>query len=281
VEQLATDLVLVAPEAGVDRIEWAKQLVGNAVRSPYTRQAYLYALEQFFVWAAGRAISRESVQGYVTWLGEMKFSPSTINQRLAAIRKLATEAQRCGYVDSETAQAIVTVAGVSAKGRRLGRWLAWEEARTLLQAPNPHSIRGMRDRALLAVLVTCALRRGELSRMNCEHLAMRDGRWVFLDFLGKGKKVRSVAVPLWVKQAIDGWLDTAGIEKRTDLPPSVGERPRGRGRADGTSGVAARSRVCATDRDRGAGAARSAADGGEAMPIEGRGVGTNSVSART
>jgi hypothetical protein len=39
------------------------------------------------------------------------------------------------------AQAIVTVAGVSQKGRRLGRWLAWEEARTLSQAPNPHSIR--------------------------------------------------------------------------------------------------------------------------------------------
>jgi hypothetical protein len=33
------------------------------------------------------------VQGYVTWLGELKFSPSTINQRLAAIRKLATEAE--------------------------------------------------------------------------------------------------------------------------------------------------------------------------------------------
>jgi site-specific recombinase XerD len=172
---------------------------------PHTRQAYLYALEQFFQWAAGRAISRESVQGYVTWLGEMKFSPSTINQRLAAIRKLATEAHRCGYVDSETAQAIVSVAGVSHKGRRLGRWLAWEEARALLPAPNPHSIRGMRDRALLAVLVTCGLRRGELSRMNCDHLAMRDGRWI-LDFLGKRNKVRSVAVPLWVKQAIDGWL---------------------------------------------------------------------------
>jgi hypothetical protein len=45
---------------------------GNAVRSPHTRQAYEYALEQLFVWAAGRAVSRESVQGYVTWLGEMK-----------------------------------------------------------------------------------------------------------------------------------------------------------------------------------------------------------------
>jgi site-specific recombinase XerC len=53
----------------------------------------------------------------------------------------------------------------------------------------------MRDRALLAVLVACVLRRGELSRMNSERLAMRDGRWVFLDFLGKGNKVRLVAVP--------------------------------------------------------------------------------------
>jgi integrase len=71
----------------------------------------------------------------------------------------------------------------------------------------------MRDRALLGVLVTCALRRGELSRMNCEYLAMRDGRWVFLDFIAKGNKMGSVAVPLWVKQEIDGWLDVAGIEK--------------------------------------------------------------------
>ena len=39
---MATDLVLVEPEAGVDRIAWAKQLVGNAVRSPHTREAYLY-----------------------------------------------------------------------------------------------------------------------------------------------------------------------------------------------------------------------------------------------
>jgi integrase len=126
----------------------------------------------------------------------MKFSPSTINQRLAAMRKLASEAQRCGYVDSETAQAIITVAGVSQKGRRLGRWLAWEEARTLLQAPNPHSIRGMRDRALLAVLVTCALRRGELSRMNCDHLAMRDGRWVSNGPAGVGDgKTTAFSVP--------------------------------------------------------------------------------------
>jgi len=42
---------------------------------------------------------------------------------------------------------------------------------------------------------------------------MCDGRWVFLDFLGKRNKTRSVAVALWVKKEIDGWLGVAGIEK--------------------------------------------------------------------
>ncbi|MGA8507805.1 MAG: site-specific integrase [Candidatus Sulfotelmatobacter sp.] len=157
---MATDLVPIEPEGG-RRPGRVGEAVGRQCRAlPAPRQAYVYALEQFFQWFAGRAISRESVQGYVTWLGEMKFSPSTINQRLAAIRELATEAQRCGYVDSETAQAIVTVAGISQKGQAAGAVAGWEEARTLLQAPNLHTIRGMRDRALLAVLVTCALRRG-------------------------------------------------------------------------------------------------------------------------
>jgi len=81
------------------------------------------------------------------------------------------------------------------------------------RTPNIETAPRQRDRALLAVLVTCALRRGELSRTNSDHLAMRDDRWVFLDFKGKGNKTRSVAVPLWVKQEIDGWLDTAGIQK--------------------------------------------------------------------
>jgi integrase/recombinase XerD len=87
--------------------------------------------------------------------------------------------------------------------------------------------------------VTCALRRGELSRMNCEHLAMRDGRWVFLDFKGKRNKTRSLAVPLWVKQEIDGWLDVAGIEKRPIFRLRARERPSGQARVDRARVVAA------------------------------------------
>jgi integrase/recombinase XerD len=106
----------------------------------------------------------------------------------------------------------VSVAGVTQKGRRLGRCLAWEEARTLLQAPNPHSIRGMRDRALWpAGDVRVAPRR----IVGHELRASDDARRPLgvSGFQGEGNKTRSVAVLLWVKQEIDGWLDVAGIEK--------------------------------------------------------------------
>ena len=102
--------------------------------------------------------------------------------------------------------------------------------------------------------MTCALRRGELSRMNCDHLAMRDGRWVFLDFKGKGNKTRSVAVPLWVKQEIDGWLDVAAIEKGP-----IFRRVLANGRVGKDAltkrGVSAGAGVRSADRDRRAGAA--------------------------
>jgi integrase len=42
---------------------------------------------------------------------------------------------------------------------------------------------------------------------------MREGRWVIVDLRGKGGRIRTVAVPVWVKQGIDAWTTAAGLEK--------------------------------------------------------------------
>jgi hypothetical protein len=42
---------------------------------------------------------------------------------------------------------------------------------------------------------------------------MREGRWVIADLRGKGGRIRTVAVPVWVKQGIDAWITAAGMEK--------------------------------------------------------------------
>jgi integrase len=59
--------------------------------------------------------------------------------------------------------------------------------------------------------LVCALRRDELVRLEVSHLQLRDERWVLLDFLGKGRRRRTVAVPHWVKRLLDAWLTASAI----------------------------------------------------------------------
>ena len=41
---------------------------------------------------------------------------------------------------------------------------------------------------------------------------MREGRWVLANLEGKGRRIRTVAIPVWVKQGIHAWMTVAGIE---------------------------------------------------------------------
>ncbi len=78
--------------------------------------------------------------------------------------------------------------------------------------PDRSTLRGKRDYVILALLVGCALRRQELASLDIETIQMREGRWVLADLVGKGRRVRTVAVPVWVKQGINAWMAAAGIE---------------------------------------------------------------------
>ena len=72
-------------------------------------------------------------------------------------------------------------------------------------------MKGRRDQALLCLFVGCGLRRSELAALTLEHVQQRDGRWVIVDFVGKGQRVRYVPMPAWAKAAVDRWTEAAGI----------------------------------------------------------------------
>jgi integrase len=50
-----------------------------------------------------------------------------------------------------------------------------------------------------------------VSEVKVGAIAQRENRWVLVDITGKGNRVRSVAVPAWVKAAVDAWTTAAGI----------------------------------------------------------------------
>ena len=85
--------------------------------------------------------------------------------------------------------------------------------------PDRSTLKGKRDYVIIALLVGCVLRRQELASLTIEDIQLREGRWVIIDLRGKGGRIRTVAVPIWIKQAIDTWITAAKIEKGRLLRP--------------------------------------------------------------
>src|SRR5205085_5039005 len=135
-----------------------------------------------------------------------KLSASTVNVRVSAVRKLVGEAQRNGIIDAEEAANLAGVPNLPQKGNRLGNWLTREQAKELLAVPDRSTLKGKRDYVILALLVGCALRRNELAELDVATIQQREGRWVLADLEGKGRRIRTVAIPIWVKQGINAWM---------------------------------------------------------------------------
>jgi integrase len=122
------------------------------------------------------------------------------------------EARRNGMIGQEEAASLNDIPNIRQKGTRLGNSLTREQAKELLAVPDRSNLKGKRDYLILALLVGCALRRNELAELDVETIQQREGRWVLADLEGKGRRVRTVAIPIWVKQGINAWMTAAGIE---------------------------------------------------------------------
>ncbi len=187
-----------------------RRLVVNAVTAATSKQAYGAALNHLFAFSAGRPLTRSLLQEWKSGMDDL--APSSINVRLSAVRKLVGEARRNGLLGVEEAASLTDIPNVRQQGTRLGNWLTREQAKELLAVPDRSTLKGKRDYVILALLVGCALRRKELAALEVETIQLREGRWVLIDLVGKGRRVRTVAVPLWVKQGINAWMTTAAIE---------------------------------------------------------------------
>jgi site-specific recombinase XerD len=203
-----------------------KALVLDSVSSPITKRVYNLGLDEFFAWFSlepRAGFTKATVSAWRVALEARGLGSVSINVRITAVRKLAVEAADNGLLAPELAAGITRVKGAKSVGVRTGNWLSVQQAQKLLNAPDVTTKKGLRDRAMLAILLGCGLRRSEVAALTMKHIQQRDNRWCIVDLVGKHGRVRTIPMPTWVKVAIDTWTGPTGITEGHVL------RPVGRG----------------------------------------------------
>ncbi len=176
-------------------LEHATSAVLSSLTSRSGQRTYDHAIREFVAWYCSEprlAFNRTVVLRYRIHLEQRQYAPA-------------------GLLSPELAAGIRRVKGVRRLGVRLGNWLTAEQGRRLLEHSEPATPRQLRDHAMLAILIGCGLRRGELLALRLESIQQREEHWVVADLVGKGGHVRTVPIPEWVKSAINAWTAAATI----------------------------------------------------------------------
>jgi site-specific recombinase XerD len=224
-------------KVSVDSFAPLVEMVTNTVPSANSKRAYRSALAEFLTWLADGGypvLNAAAVNAYIEHLRQTGRSKSAINQHLTAIRKLAGQAVANGLIGQLEGWGIEKIKNEKKRGRKVGHWLEREQAEHLVREPlrlaqqeEISYVKAMRDRAILAVMIGAGLRRSEVAHLTFDHIQQREGRWAFVNLVGKGEKPRTFGMADWVKKALDAWSETARLRRgRVFRALNKGLRPR-------------------------------------------------------
>jgi integrase len=214
--RLATP-ALFAPDEPAARRFW--EFFAANIRNPNTRRAYLAAAERFAAWCHVRGLDLAGLQpiaiaAYIEELQRTHAAPS-VKQHLAAIRSLFDWLVVGQVLPMNPAASVRGPRYVALKGKT--PVLAAEEARELIDSIDAGSVKGLRDRALIAVMVYTFARVGAVVGMRVEDYFRQGKRWWFR-LHEKGGKRHEVPAHHKAEAHVDTWIEAAGIEGEGKLP---------------------------------------------------------------
>jgi len=192
-------------------IEWFAN-IDNA----QTRRAYKNALQDFMVFTGikqpeeFRAVTRAHIIAWRDELVNRNLSGMTIRHRLAAISSLFEYLCEKNTVTHNPVKGVKRPAVESYEGKTPA--LGDHQARQLLDTPDSGSLKGKRDRAMLAALLYHALRRDELCRLKVKDFKQERRGVPHLKVSGKGGKTRYVPLHPAAGGLIHEYLEAAGHE---------------------------------------------------------------------
>jgi hypothetical protein len=124
-------------------LDHSKLAVLNSLASPNSRRVYQHAIEKFIAWYCSEprlAFNRIVLVRYRIHLESCSLAANTINQHLAAVRRLAHAAADAGLLSPDLAAGIARVKGVKQLGQRSGNWLTRDQSSAVLRRARGQSI---------------------------------------------------------------------------------------------------------------------------------------------
>jgi integrase/recombinase XerD len=187
------------------------------IRNKNTRLAYARAVYQFFGWCDGRGLRLHDLKpthiaGYIERHPGAK---PTVKQHLAAIRMLCDYLVTGGVLPMNPASSVRGPKHVVKRGKTPA--LTAHQARQLLDSIETRTIVGLRDRALIGVMVYTFARVGAVVTMKVEDYYQNGKRWWFR-LHEKGGKRHEVPAHHNAEAYIDAYLDAGGLWKEKKGP---------------------------------------------------------------
>jgi integrase/recombinase XerC len=191
-------------------VEFLRHLALEKNASAHTVKSYREDLTQaleFFRGKLGGApveatrINSRLLRAYLAWLSEQGYAKTTVARRVSAVRSWCRFLCRQGVLTANPAEAIRS----PRQDQRLPHFLAEQEVKRLLAAPNEDEPLGLRDRAILETLYSAGLRVSELTGLNIEDVDLDSG---VATVRGKGKRERLALLGRPALAALTRWLES-------------------------------------------------------------------------
>jgi integrase/recombinase XerD len=225
VESLPEVVKRAGPQASIRTLEF---LTAN-IRNPNTRAAYANAIMRFFNWCDDRNLELDditpfAVSAYIEKLGKETSTP-TVKQHLAAIRMLFDWLVTGGVIPMNPASSVRGPKHFVKRGKT--PVLSADQTRALLDSIDTSGIVGLRDRALIGVMVYTFARVSAAADMRLEDYFVSGKRWWFRLHEKDGKR-HDVPAHHNAEHYMDAYLSVAGLgqDAKGPLFPTLGRDRR-------------------------------------------------------
>lgn len=186
-------------DAYLDHLRIERALSSNTVEAYSRDLGKLLALAQDRGVADPKQIDLTLVDEYLVMLGKQGLGARSAARHLSAVRGLCKFLLRERAIEADPS----ALADRPRLRRPLPVWLSFDEVELLLDAPDPTTARGVRDRAMMQLMYAAGLRVSELVKLPLSSVDLRRG---LVSVVGKGGKQRLVPIGEVAMGAVETYL---------------------------------------------------------------------------